>query len=173
MLRDELKLIARDQRVMTAGTLTSHSLLNCKFERFGTAIIPVDDMTPHRDIDAQLKFEGADLRYYVMRLRHRPAVLACMTRHQRATQCLGSADAQPWWLAVAAPELHPEELSAAYVHLVKVHPGEGVKLHQGTWHAGPFFNAPSALFYNLELADTNLTDHNFHALSTPISLKLN
>ena len=157
---------------MTAGTLTSHPLLNCKFERFGTAIIPVDDMTPHRDIDAQLKFEGADLRYYVMRLRHRPAVLAGMTRHQRATQCLGSADAQPWWLAVAAPELLPEELCAASVQLVQVRPGEAVKLHQGTWHAGPFFHAPSALFYNLELGDTNLTDHNFQALTAPIKLML-
>ena len=66
----------------------------------------------------------------------------------------------------------PEELSAASVQLVQVHPGEAVKLHQGTWHAGPFFHAPSALFYNLELGDTNLTDHNSHALTAPISLKL-
>ena len=158
---------------MTAATLTSLPLQNCRFERFGTAIIPVDDMTPHSDVDAQLNFEGTDLRYYVMRLRHRPAVLASMTRHQRATQCLGSADAQPWWLAVAASELDPEELSAASVHLVQVLPGEAVKLHQGTWHAGPFFHAPSALFYNLELGDTNLTDHNSHALTARISLKLN
>ena len=157
---------------MTAATLTSLPLQNCRFERFGTAIIPVDDMTPHSDVDAQLNFEGTDLRYYVMRLRHRPAVLASMTRHQRATQCLGSADAQPWWLAVAASELDPEELSAASVHLVQVLPGEAVKLHQGTWHAGPFFHAPSALYYNLELGDTNLTDHNSHALTAPISLKL-
>ena len=158
---------------MTAAKLTSLPLQNCRFERFGTAIIPVDDMTPHSDVDAQLHFEGTDLRYYVMRLRHRPAVLASMTRHQRATQCLGSADAQPWWLAVAASELDPEELSAASIQLVKVSPGEAVKLHQGTWHAGPFFHAPSALFYNLELGDTNLTDHNSHALTARISLKLN
>ena len=157
---------------MTTATLTSLPLQNCRFERFGTAIIPVDDMTPHSEVDAQLKFEGADLRYYVMRLRHRPAVLASMTRHQRATQCLGSADAQPWWLAVAAPELLPEELCAASVQLVQVHSGEAVKLHQGTWHAGPFFHAPSALFYNLELGDTNLTDHNFQALIAPIKLML-
>ena len=116
---------------MTAATLTSLPLQNCRFERFGTAIMPVEDMTPHNDVDAQLKFEGTDLRYYVMRLRHRPPVLASMTRHQRATQCLGSADALPWWLAVAAPELLPEELGAASVQLVQVNPGEAVKLHQG------------------------------------------
>jgi ureidoglycolate hydrolase len=158
---------------MTAATLTSLPLQSCKFERFGTAIHPVDDMTPHSDVDAQLKFEGAELRYYVMRLRHRPAVLASMTRHQRATQCLGSADAQPWWLAVAAPELLPEDLCATSVQLVQVNPGEAVKLHQGTWHAGPFFPAPSALFYNLELGDTNLNDHNFQTLTAPIRLILN
>ena len=171
-IEDELELLRREQRVMTAATLTSLPLQNCSFERFGTAIIPVDDMTPHRDTDATLKFEGSDLRYYVMRVRQRPAVLASMTRHQRATQCLGSADAQPWWLAVAAPALQPEELCAASVQLVEVLPGEAVQLHQGTWHAGPFFQAPTALFYNLELGDTNLTDHNFHALAAPISLKL-
>ncbi len=171
-IEDELELLRREQRVMTAATLTSLPLQNCSFERFGTAIIPVDDMTPHRDTDAQLKFEGSDLRYYVMRVRQRPAVLASMTRHQRATQCLGSADAQPWWLAVAAPTLQPEQLCAASVQLVEVLPGEAVQLHLGTWHAGPFFQAPTALFYNLELGDTNLTDHNFHALAAPISLKL-
>ena len=74
--------------------------------------------------------------------------------------------------AVAAPELLPEELCAASVQLVQVHPGEAVKLQQGTWHAGPFFHAPSALFYNLELGDTNLTDHNFQALTAPIKLML-
>ena len=157
---------------MTAATLTALPLEQSKFERFGTAILPVEDMTPHSDIDAKLKFEGADLRYYVMRLRHRPAVLASMTRHQRATQCLGSADAQPWWLAVAAPSLEPDELCVASVHLVAVSPGEAVQLHQGTWHAGPFFLASTALFYNLELGDTNLTDHNFQPLATPVKLNL-
>ena len=157
---------------MTAATLTALPLEHCKFERFGTAILPVEDMTPHSDIDAKLKFGGADLRYYVMRLRHRPAVLAGMTRHQRATQCLGSADAQPWWLAVAAPSLEPDELCVASVHLVAVNPGEAVQLHQGTWHAGPFFLASTALFYNLELGDTNLTDHNFQPLATPVKLNL-
>ena len=80
---------------MTVAILTALPWEQCKFERFGTAILPLDDMTPHSDIDAKLKFEGADIRYYVMRLRHRPAVLASMSRHQLVTQCLGSADAQP------------------------------------------------------------------------------
>ena len=99
-------------------------------------------------------------------------ILASMTRHSRATQCLGSADAKAWWMAVADPALRPEELDFTSVNLVEVQPGEGVKLHQGTWHAGPYFLSSSALFFNLELSDTNLTDHNFHHLSVPIKLKL-
>jgi hypothetical protein len=32
-------------------------------------------------------------------------------------------------------------------------------LETGTWHAGPYFDADVVDFYNLELADTNETDH--------------
>jgi len=34
-----------------------------------------------------------------------------------------------------------------------------VKLHAGTWHAGPYFDAATMAFFNLELADTNIVDH--------------
>ena len=91
-----------------------------------------------------------------MRLRHRSAVLESMSRHQRVTQCLGSADAQPCWLAVAAPGLQSEELTTESLQLPR-------------W---ALFRSPTALFYNLELGDTNLTDHNFQALVTPINLIL-
>ena len=38
-----------------------------------------------------------------------------------------------------------------------------VKLHAGTWHAGPLFPEPDKVnFYNLELSDTNVIDHNTH-----------
>ena len=157
---------------MTSPILSACRLCDCQFERFGTAILPIDDMTPHSEIDAELVFDGTKLRYYVMRLRKRPPILASMTPHSRATQCLGSADAKAWWMAVADPALRPEELDFTSVNLVEVQPGEGVKLHQGTWHAGPYFLSSSALFFNLELSDTNLTDHNFHHLSVPIKLKL-
>ena len=155
---------------MTCSVLTAVNLNSCNFEQFGTAILPIEDMTPHSDRDAKLMFNNDNLRYYVMRLRRRPAKLTSMTRHQHATQCLGSADAQPWWLAVAAPDLDPKQLNNRSIRLVKVEPGEAVQLHQGTWHAGPYFLSKIALFFNLELSDTNLTDHNSHALCAPISL---
>ena len=87
-------------------------------------------------------------RFYLMRITRRPPVLAAMTSHQRVSQCLGSADAQEWWLAVAPPGPPRADGSIAsdQVLLVKLLPGEGVKLHPGTWHAGPFLNAASALF---------------------------
>ena len=157
---------------MSMETLTALSLHQCNFEQFGTAILPVDDMTPHSSCDAELKFNGDNLRYSVMRLRRRAAVLGSMTRHIHATQCLGSADAQPWWLAVAAAKLQSEQLDRSTVQLVKVQPGEAVKLHQGTWHAGPFFLAPIALFFNLELSDTNLIDHNSQPLKKKLELNL-
>jgi len=157
---------------MSMETLTALSLDQCDFTRFGTAILPVDDMTPHSSCDAELKFNGDNLRYYVMRLHRRAAVLGSMTRHIQATQCLGSADAQPWWLAVATAKLQSEQLDHSTVQLVKVQPGEAVKLHQGTWHAGPFFLATTALFFNLELSDTNLADHNSQPLNQKLKLQL-
>lgn len=153
--------------------LTALRLNECNFEQFGTAILPVDDMTPHSIGDAELIFNGANLRYYVMRLRRRPAMLGSMTRHTQATQCLSSADAQPWWLAVASAKLASEQLDHSTVQLVNVQPGEAVKLHQGTWHAGPFFLTPTALFFNLELSDTNLSDHNSQPLKAKLELNLN
>ncbi len=158
---------------MTTPWISARPLHDSSFDRFGTALLPVDDMTPHSDRDARLQFAQDNLRYYVMRLRRRPAVVGSMTRHLNASQCLGSADAQPWWLAVAASTITPEQLDATTVQLVKVMPGEGVKLHQGTWHAGPFFDADTALFFNLELSDTNLNDHNCKQLATPLRLRLN
>ena len=152
--------------------LTALRLNECNFEQFGTAILPVDDMTPHSIADAELIFNGANLRYYVMRLRRRPAMLGSMTRHTQATQCLSSADAQPWWLAVASAKLASEQLNHITVQLVNVQPGEAVKLHQGTWHAGPFFLTPTALFFNLELSDTNISDHNSHPLKSKLELNL-
>lgn len=45
----------------------------------------------------------------------------------------------------------------------RIPPGNFIKLHAGTWHAGPLFEGEDSMaFYNLELSDTNVTDHNTH-----------
>jgi hypothetical protein len=39
-------------------------------------------------------------------------------------------------------------------------PGDvAVMLYKGTWHAGPLFEGGTLNFFNLELADTNIVDH--------------
>ena len=157
---------------MSLTTLSAKGLQDCRFERFGTAILPVDDMTPAGPAEASLLFDGENLRYYLMRLQSRLPVVGSMTRHLRATQCLGSADAQPWWLAVAEPTRNADELDHRTVQLVKVEAGEALKLHQGTWHAGPFFQTPPALFFNLELSDTNQNAHNCQTLANKLRLTL-
>ena len=72
-------------------------------------------------------------------------------RPVQVTQCLGGLQPVPWYLAVAAPSggvaawPRPSDLRA-----FRVPHGAFVKLHAGTWHAGPLFAAsPHMDFYNL------------------------
>jgi len=144
-----------------------------RLERFGTLLRPKDDPALFGSTDADLYFDAAGQpRFYVMRIRRRPPVLKAMTRHHRVSQCLGSADAQPWWLAMA-PSTEPScpPLPSSIV-LIKFDPGEAFKLHPGTWHAGPFIDRPSALFFNLELSTTNEDDHNSLSLGQALHLNL-
>ena len=142
-------------------------------ERCGTLLFPQDDPATFGSTDADLYFDAAGRpRFYVMRIRRRPPVLKAMTRHHRVSQCLGSADAQPWWLAIA-PSTDPGcPPSTASIALVKFQPGEAFKLHPGAWHAGPFIHERSALFFNLELRTTNEEDHNSLLLGQSLHLKL-
>lgn len=56
-----------------------------------------------------------------------------------------------------------ESLSKDDIRVFKVPHGQFIKLHEGTWHAGPHFvGTPYMDFYNLELADTNQVDHTNH-----------
>lgn len=129
------------------------------FARYGQVIMPSDDGVAFGPDDARLGLNAGVPRFYVMRLEHRGLVFRHITRHRRVTQCLGSMMGTPWLLGVAAagdgretPD--PDTIAAFLV------PGDRIiKLDQGAWHAGPYFDAASALFLNLELADTNVTDH--------------
>ena len=144
-----------------------------RFAACGTLLLPQDDPARFGSDDAELHFASdGQPRFYLMRLRRRPPLVAAMTCHHRVSQCLGSADAQPWWLAVAAQEAGDTGLNSGSVLLLKMHPGEGIKLHPGTWHAGPYVTKPSALFYNLELRTTNDDDHNCRSLVQPLPLAL-
>lgn len=64
-------------------------------------------------------------------------------------------------MAVARPTLsldkppRPDDIS-----VFRIPPGCYVNMKVGCWHAGPMFEADHMDFYNLELSDTNITDHN-------------
>ncbi|KAI3908648.1 hypothetical protein MKW98_006800, partial [Papaver atlanticum] len=107
---------------------------------------------------------------------------ARITHHASVTQCLGSIGGHNWYLGVAKASIvnpnedignkivqsksghsyappHPDN-----VRVFRISGPKFVKLHIGTWHAGPLFKGDSMDFYNLELTDTNVVDHTTHDL---------
>jgi len=129
------------------------------------------DLYNPNTIDAKLDLSKGEPRLYFMELHGpRPLSVRWLTRHTQVTQCLASLDNQPFWLAVHIPTPsendHKPTLTNTKVFLIP--PRHFVKLHAGTWHAGPFWR-PSKhndsadldrmTFVNLELADTNVVDH--------------
>ena len=128
------------------------------FAPFGQLIVPSTDGAPFGPQDAQLMLNGGIPRFYIMTLAHRGVRFRSITRHQRCTQCLGALEGKDWWMAVAPPRSaehpNPGEIRAFQI------PGDCfIKLEVGTWHAGPYFSHPQVNFYNLELSDTNIVDH--------------
>lgn len=132
------------------------------FAPFGQLIAPSADGTPFGPSDAQLVLNNGTPRLYIMRLKSRGLAFDRITRHVRVTQCLAAVGGGEWLLAVAPP-LRPDDRAAmpdpASIQAFRISGPVGLKLHRGTWHAGPFFTAPEMDFLNLELADTNETDH--------------
>jgi ureidoglycolate hydrolase len=129
------------------------------FARYGQVIMPMDDGLPFGPNDAQLDLSQGTPRFYSMQLQNRGKVFRHITRHQQVTQCLGSMLGTTWMLGVAAPtpDAAAPDLKTLQAFVV---PGDRfLKLAKGTWHAGPYFSASTALFYNLELSDTNEVDH--------------
>jgi ureidoglycolate hydrolase len=128
------------------------------FQSYGQVIRAQEDGKLYDRHDAQLVLNHGTPRFYIMRLHQRGRVFHHITRHQRCTQCLGSLNGKVWLLAVAPPCDAPQpELEAIQAFQI---PGDCfVKLEVGTWHAGPYFDHAWVDFYNLELADTNVVDH--------------
>lgn len=128
------------------------------FRPFGQVIqASVDGKTFDRE-DAQLHLQKGIPRFYIMRLQHRGRTFHKITRHQQCTQCLGALEGREWLIAVAPPS---EAAAPAIADLTAFRiPGNCfIKLDLGTWHAGPYFDSDVVDFYNLELSDTNLVDH--------------
>eukprot|EP01024_Parvocaulis_polyphysoides_P019815 TRINITY_DN19070_c2_g1_i3.p1 TRINITY_DN19070_c2_g1~~TRINITY_DN19070_c2_g1_i3.p1 ORF type:complete len:198 (-),score=12.97 TRINITY_DN19070_c2_g1_i3:199-735(-) len=104
--------------------------------------------------------EFAPFGFYVMRLPFKGLQFDRITHHAKVTQCLGSLNPpQPWYICVC--EAGVEKPTEDKIKAFKVPHGVFIKMEKGTWHAGPFFNQEEWMdFYNLELDDTNVVDHN-------------
>jgi ureidoglycolate hydrolase len=135
---------------------------NAVFAPFGQLISPGEDGAPFGPADAQLVLSEGKPRLYIMRLQDRGLSFGRITRHSRVTQCLAAMGGKEWLIAVAPPieaadpDLMPDPSTIRAFRI----PGDvAIKLHRGTWHAGPYFTEPTIDFLNLELSDTNETDH--------------
>ena len=142
--------------------LRSTAISPTAFVPFGQVIAPAEDGAPFGPADAQLVLNNGVPRLYIMRLKQRGLAFDRITRHVRVTQCLAAMGGGEWLLAVAPP-LDPDDRAAmpdpASIQAFRISGPVGVKLHRGTWHAGPFFETPGMDFLNLELTDTNEADH--------------
>jgi ureidoglycolate lyase len=143
------------------------------FAPFGTVMAALPDGVPFGPADAPLDLSRGIPRFYVMRLETRGLAVRHITRHRRVTQALASVGGAPWMVAVAPPlDLDDPDAEPAWqdIRAFRVPGDVAVMLFRGTWHAGPLFDTPEASFFNLELADTNVTDH--HTSRLPVALRL-
>lgn len=121
------------------------------FAPFGQVVFPAEDGKSFDSDDAQLQLGAGVPRFYLMRLRDRGRRFRRITRHLRCTQCLGALGGKEWLIAVAAPTL-PDRAVIDPADIVAFRiPGTCfIKLHVGTWHAGPYFDSEYVDFYNLD-----------------------
>jgi ureidoglycolate hydrolase len=128
------------------------------FAPFGTVVVPTEDGTPYGPSDAKLDLFGGTPRFYAMRIPARGLTIRYITRHKAVTQALASVGGAIWYLGVAAPSVADAPTLDA-IHVFKIPGDAAVVLHKGAWHCGPLFDGPDQSFFNLELADTNVVDH--------------
>jgi ureidoglycolate hydrolase len=146
-----------DIRDLPVENLTPETFAPC-----GTVISPTDDGTPFGSQDAALYLMAGTPRFYAMRLPNRGLTISRITRHRNVTQVLASAGGLAWIIAVAPPpepDTDAAEPALADIRAFRVPGDAAIMLKRGAWHAGPLFAEPEACFFNLELADTNITDH--------------
>ena len=129
------------------------------FAPFGALIEATPDGAPTPAVDTALDLAGGRPRFYIMALTHRGLAVSRITRHSAATQVLASAMGESWLLAVAPPDEAAAAPDPEAIRAFTIPGGVGVLLSRGTWHAGPYFEAPAMNFFNLELDDTNDADH--------------
>ena len=142
--------------------LTVEPISAAAFAPYGTLIETAADGKLFGPDEAQLVLGGGTPRFYIMNLKHREMGFRHITRHLHVTQCLAAVGGKPWIIAVAPPDA-PDDPAArpdqTRLRVFRVGGDQAIMLARSTWHVGPFFASDTAAFFNLELADTNQTDH--------------
>ena len=128
------------------------------FRPFGQVIYPQPDSKGFDLQDAQLQLQNGIPRFYIMQLHQRGRRFTHITRHNACTQCLGALEGQTWFLGVAPAGDSPQP-KLENIQVFQIPGNCFIKLEVGTWHAGPYFDADTVSFYNLELSNTNVVDH--------------
>ena len=130
------------------------------FAPYGEIIRPRTSGAETSVKEPKLTLTNGTPRLWIMDLKKRGLVFTEMARHRRVSQCLGSMQGKEWFIGVAPPNefadgIRPELDRIAAFRI----PGDClIKLHVGTWHAGPHFVHDECLFFNLENLDTNERD---------------
>lgn len=146
-----------DIRELTPEPVTAEG-----FAPYGVLIEPTEDGEAFGPKDAPLDLSQGTPRFYIMRLDFRERLVRRITRHRSVTQALASVGGKNWQLVVAPPRDLDDPEAEPDLDALKAFdiPGNvAVMLSRGTWHAGPYFDAEETSFFNLELADTNVVDH--------------
>ncbi|MDH6077228.1 ureidoglycolate lyase [Umezakia ovalisporum] len=133
-----------------------------RFQCYGQVIFASEDGKNFDAEDAKLNLRNGTPRFYIMRLKKRGRKFHKITRHLQCTQCLGSLAGKDWLIAVCPPDNNSSEPLLAEIAAFRIPGNCFIKLNEGTWHAGPYFEHEVVDFYNLELADTNVVDHFTH-----------
>jgi ureidoglycolate hydrolase len=148
----------------TAQQLRAESITPENFRRYGQVIFPQLDGKAFDADDAQLVLDKGIPRFYIMQLHRRGRKFHTITRHRQCTQCLGSLEGKDWLIAVCPPCNDIDNPILEDIAAFRIPGNCFIKLEVGTWHAGPYFEHEVVNFYNLELSDTNITDHDTYDL---------
>ncbi|MEM9924464.1 MAG: ureidoglycolate lyase [Cyanobacteria bacterium P01_D01_bin.50] len=147
----------------TVKQLPAQTITTENFQPYGQVIFPSKDGKLFDEEDAQLVLDNGIPRFYIMQLHGRSCKFHNITRHAKCTQCLGSLAGKDWLMAVCPPNNNIDEPVLEEIAAFRIPGNCFIKLHVGTWHAGPHFEHDFVDFYNLELSNTNEVDHFTHS----------
>lgn len=155
---------------LTIHRLTAEIVTPASFDPFGVVLTPMEDGTPFTAEEAVLDVSNGIPRFYLMHLDDKTPEFVRVTRHLQTTQTLMSVGDVEWTIAVAAPGIEAPALDD--LRAFRIPPRTAITMRKGTWHAGPFFAEPSMDFVNLELDDTNVTDHHNHRFDDTLGVRV-